>query len=289
MSLSRRDVIKTGVFAGAAVALPAVKLAGVGAAGATPFPEALLPKPFTRPFSTPPVAVPYRTDATCDYYKMSMQAVDAEMIPGYKTTLFGYNGSVPGPTIQATQGRQVVVRHMNALPAQHPILGYTPWTSVHLHGSASLPQYDGYASDVTMPVGGTREDGSVCAEGEYKDYHYPNHQQARTLWYHDHGVHHTAENAYHGLAGMYTMYDAEERALPIPKGKYDVPLIVGDAMFQAPFTDANGVKRAPLLFSLDNQSGHWGNVIWVNGTPWPLMKVEPRKYRFRVLVASISR
>ncbi len=289
MSLSRRDVIKTGVFAGAAVALPAAKLAGVGAAGATPFPEALLPKPFTRPFSTPPVAVPYRKDATCDDYKMSMQAVDAEMIPGYKTTLFGYNGSVPGPTIQATQGRQVVVRHMNALPAQHPILGYTPWTSVHLHGSASLPQYDGYASDVTMPVGGTREDGSVCTDGEYKDYHYPNHQQARTLWYHDHGVHHTAENAYHGLAGMYTMYDAEERALPLPQGKYDVPLIIGDAMFQAPFTDAAGVKRAPLLFSLDNQSGHWGNVIWVNGTPWPLMKVEPRKYRFRVLVATISR
>ncbi len=59
---------------------------------------------------------------------------------------------------------------------------------MHLHGSASLPQYDGYASDITNP-------------GQYKDYRYPNWQNARTLWYHDHGVHHTAENVCMGLAG----------------------------------------------------------------------------------------
>jgi len=57
---------------------------------------------------------------------------------------------------------------------------------LHLHGSASKPQFDGYASDVTPT-------------GFYKDYHYPNFQPARTLWYQDHGFHHTAENAYMGL------------------------------------------------------------------------------------------
>ena len=61
---------------------------------------------------------------------------------------------------------------------------------MHLHGSASLPEYDGYASDTTWP-------------DEYKDYHYPNIQDARTLWYHDHGVHETASNAYMGLAAQY--------------------------------------------------------------------------------------
>ena len=80
------------------------------------------------------------------------------------------------------------MRQINNLPPVHPTLGYTPWTSVHLHGSASLPQYDGYASDITNP-------------GQYKDYRYPNCQTARTLWYHDHGVHHTAQNVYMGLAG----------------------------------------------------------------------------------------
>jgi len=265
VNLNRRDLIKTGVFAGAAVALPTARF--VGAATPSRMAESKLPKPFTTPFVRPPDAVPVRSSATCDYFRMEMRAVQAEIVPGYKTLLFGYDGSVPGPTINVNQGKQAVVRHINNLPALHPILGYEPWTSVHLHGSGSLPQFDGYASDITRP-------------GEYKDYHYPNFQQARTLWYHDHGVHHTAENAYHGLVAMYRMFDNNEQSLPIPHGEYDVPLVIGDMMFQS---DGN------LLWSLANQHGHWGDVIMVNGRPWPVMKVKRRKYRFRVLVATISR
>ena len=33
----------------------------------------------------------------------------------------------------------------------------------------------------------------------------------------------------------------------------------------------------------------WGDIIHVNGQPWPFLNVEPRKYRFRLLDASISR
>ena len=33
----------------------------------------------------------------------------------------------------------------------------------------------------------------------------------------------------------------------------------------------------------------FGDVILVNGRPWPVMRVERRKYRFRILNASISR
>ena len=33
----------------------------------------------------------------------------------------------------------------------------------------------------------------------------------------------------------------------------------------------------------------FGDVILVNGRPWPVMKVERRKYRFRILNASVSR
>ncbi len=42
---------------------------------------------------------------------------------------------------------------------------------------------------------------------------------------------------------------------------------------------------------LDNndQSGIFGDVILVNGRPWPVMQVERRKYRFRILNASVSR
>ena len=40
-------------------------------------------------------------------------------------------------------------------------------TTVHLHGMASLPQYDGYAEDLICP-------------GYFKDYFYPNDNQVRS-------------------------------------------------------------------------------------------------------------
>ena len=137
----------------------------------------------------------------------------------------------------------MLVRHYNDITRQHPVLRYgAPETSVHLHGNPSLPQHDGYASDTT-------------SAGFYKDYWYPATEDARTLWYHDHGVHHTASNAYMGLAGMYLLHDDEERASGLPlRGSpddqygnpYDVPLILRDAMFDT---------GAQLIFADNDESG----------------------------------
>jgi spore coat protein A len=267
MTLSRRDLMKLSVFAGAAVALPWERSVNALSASAGRIATSALPLPFSTPFTRPPVAVPVRTDADTDYYRMSMEPARMEFIPGLQTEVWGYNGLVPGPTIRATQGRKVVVRHAINLPLQHPTLLYTPWTSVHLHGQASLPEYDGYASDITNP-------------GQFKDYRYPNWQNGRTLWYHDHGVHHTAENVVMGLAGMYQLIDPLEQSLPLPSGEFDVPLIVSDRMFNS---------DGSLLIDRNDDSGIYGDVIIVNGRPWPAMKVKRRKYRFRILNASTSR
>jgi FtsP/CotA-like multicopper oxidase with cupredoxin domain len=83
-----------------------------------------------------------------------------------------------------------------------------------------------------------------------------------------------------GLAAMYILHDDLEKKLPLPKGRYDVPLVIRDAAF-----DTNG----QLLFDDPEHSGVFGDVILVNGRPWPVMKVERRKYRFRMLNASVSR
>jgi spore coat protein A len=264
--LSRRDMLKLGVLGTAAAAVPFERIA-TAKGGVSRIAESKLPKSFTVPFAVPPVAQRTRWDDTTDFYEITMKSSQVEILPGYKSELWAYDGVPAGPTIYAKRGRKAVVRHNNALPKTHPTLGYESWTSVHLHGSGSLPQYDGYASDITRP-------------GEYKDYRYPNYQDARTLWYHDHGVHHTAENAYQGLAAMYVMTDELEQALPIPHGRYDVPLILRDAMF-----DRNG----NLAYDDNSRAGLFGDVILVNGRPWPVMKVERRKYRFRVLNASLSR
>jgi len=48
---------------------------------------------------------------------------------------------------------------------------------------------------------------------------YPNSQNGRTLWYHDHGVAVTAENTYFGQAGFYLIRDPEEQNMPgLPQG-----------------------------------------------------------------------
>jgi FtsP/CotA-like multicopper oxidase with cupredoxin domain len=82
---------------------------------------------------------------------------------------------------------------------------------------ASLPQYDGYAEDFIPP-------------NYYKDYIYPNNRAA-TLWYHDHALGKTSRNVYMGLAGMYIVDDDFDQSLPLPKGEYDVPLIIQDKIF----------------------------------------------------------
>lgn len=265
-TLSRRDVMKFGVLASAALALPLERVARAKTASDR-VAVSKFPKPFTVPFTVPPEAVPTKRSSTTDYYTVSMRSAATEILPGMKTETWSYNGTFGGPTIRATRGRPAVVRQINELPSVHPRLGYESWTSVHLHGSGSLPEYDGYASDITR-------------SGQYKDYHYPNFQDARTLWYHDHGAHHTAENAYMGLAAMYTMHDELEQSLPIPKGRYDVPLLIRDAMFD---------RDGQLLYDDEGHSGIFGDVILVNGRPWPVMKVERRKYRFRILNCAISR
>ena len=260
--ISRKDMLKLSLLGSAAVALPLERVARTQLA-AKRLPEAQLPAPFQVPFVKPPVAQPVHQDATTDYYEMTMKEGYANIIPGLPPTeVWGYEGITPGPTIMARRGRNVVVRHRNEI--QNPLHEHT---SVHLHGNASLPQYDGYANDTTRP-------------GEFKDYHYPNGQDARTLWYHDHGVHVTGLNAYMGCAAFYISHDDHEMSLPIPHGEYDVPLVLRDAIFG---TDGS------LIFDDQGHSSLFGDVILANGRPWPVMQVERRKYRFRILNAAISR
>ncbi|MGH2821231.1 MAG: multicopper oxidase family protein, partial [Actinomycetota bacterium] len=267
MELSRREMVKLGVVGSAALMLPLERLARTQLQLTNRLPESQLPEPFQVPFERPPVLRPVRRTDRKDFYNVSMRAANVEIIPGLRTRIWGYNGTFPGPTIKMRKGRRAIVEFRNRLPRRHPHLGYVPTTSVHLHGNASRPQHDGYASQVTEP-------------GEYKIYRYPNEQPARTLWYHDHGVHHTAPNVYQGLAGFYITHDRHELSLPIPHGRYDVPLMITDAMFE---------KDGSLIYDDEGDSSLFGDVILVNGRPWPRMKVERRKYRFRVLNASISR
>ena len=272
MDLSRRDLLRFGLLGSAALYLPVQRLAR-----AADFRSLTkLPAPYSYPFTRPP-SIDLRAAANggtaVDTLRMTMRQVTVPVLgPAGKwvqTPLWVYvgpNGEI-NPTIHVDKGQPIRVYHKNALPATHPVHGYESWTSVHLHGSASLPQYDGYASDVIKP-------------GQTKLYEYPNMQGARTLWYHDHGVHRTARNAYAGLAAQYHLHDEMEEASGIPTGAYDAPLIIRDALF---------AQDGTLLWDDNDRSSLMGDIILVNGVPWPVMPVHKRRYRFRILNACISR
>lgn len=273
MTITRRQVLLLGGI-GAVGAAGALWLPNgtVDAKSISVLPSSEMPRPFQTALVLPPVLQPTASSidpvdgAPVNYFTVTELAASAAILPRLKTPILGYNGVFPGPTISVEQGSKTVLRVRNKLPATHPLNGHGLATSTHLHGSASLPQYDGYASDVTQP-------------GFYKDYKYTNFQPARTLWYHDHGVHYTAQNAYSGLAGQFHLHDPRERAL-LPQGAFDVPLTISDAMFAV---------DGSLGYDDNDHSGLWGDVILVNGKPWPVMKVQKRVYRFRILNASISR
>jgi bilirubin oxidase len=222
---------------------------------------------FRKPLPIPPVKQPKMiipnpvTGKDIWYYELEEKSFQKQIYPNLRPTTFvGYDGIAPGPTFQVPVGTETVVRIINSAQLE---------TSVHLHGSPSRAPFDGWAEDLTFP-------------GQYKDYYWPNFQSARLLWYHDHAVHITAVNANSGLAGAYILSDPKEDALGLPSGygKYDIPLILTSR-----FYNADGSVKSP-----ENEDREYpGDIIHVNGEPWPFMNVEPRKYRFRILNAAVSR
>ena len=216
------------------------------------------PRPPFAPFQVPlpilPTLAPTSSDATTDYYDITMQVGQKEIIPGQLTTIWGYNGIYPGPTIVAHRERRVVVRQLNNLPES---------MSVHLHGGHTPPASDGGPTDLVGP-------------GAMKAYDYPNNQAGATLWYHDHAIEVTGRHVYMGLAGFYLIHDALEESLPLPKGKSDVALLLQDRLF-----DVNGALVYPLTDDTI-RTGVIGDRLLVNGAIQPYYQVARRKMRFRI-------
>jgi spore coat protein A len=117
-------------------------------------------------------------------------------------------------------------------------------------------------------------------------FNYPNDQRAASLWYHDHAVAITRLNVYAGMAGLYLLRDEVEDSLNLPNSQYEVPLVIQDRRF-----DHNGQLIYPVS---DISHAPWipeffGPTILVNGKVWPYLRVEPRKYRFRIYNGSNAR
>jgi spore coat protein A len=269
MSLSRRNLLRA--TAGSLLLSPfATACASGGAnvetessAGGLLRSTARLPAPFTVPLPIPPVLQPSRTG----YYEITQRIADAEILPGLRTRVWGYNGTFPGPTIESRRGRRTMVSHRNELP--EPVV-------VHLHGGRTPPEHDGYPTDTINP-------------GSVKEYDYPLDQPAATLWYHDHRMDFTGPHVYRGLAGFHLLRDDEEDGLPLPRGEREIPLMIADRSFAEDGSFAYPSLPEGPGVSSDFMSGVLGDCVLVNGAPWPVLEVTDTRYRFRILNASNAR
>ncbi|HEY3367323.1 MAG TPA: multicopper oxidase [Symbiobacteriaceae bacterium] len=242
---------------------------------------------FVDPLPIPEVARPVGSDRGRPVYEIPMRQVKQQLHRDFPpTTVWGYAGKYPGPTIEARRNRPIKVHWLNELPTTHllpvdtSIHGaeeYRPAVrnAVHLHGANTPPEFDGHPDAWYTP--GLTEIGS---EFRTDFYAYPNRQPATALWYHDHAVGITRLNVYAGLAGFYLLRDREEDRLDLPRGRFEIPLVIQDRTFN---------PDASLFYPAEWEPEFFGNTILVNGKVWPFLNVEPRKYRFRILNGSNSR
>jgi FtsP/CotA-like multicopper oxidase with cupredoxin domain len=233
---------------------------------------------------SPPRVVPANTE----YFLLHERPVAHSFHPQLpKNILWGYDGSIPGPTIVSKNGTPQLIRFVNDLPVNDPVGIGEPITVIHRHGGFQAPQDDGYPLD------------TFCT-GQSRDYFYPNRPAGgltqnlgSTLWYHDHAIDITGPNVYRGLAGFNpntNSFDTGDEAtglqLPAnfyngaPVGPFDIGLVFQDRRFN---------REGYLLYNAFDHDGFIGDKFCVNGLIQPYLKVKRRKYRFRFLNGSNAR
>src|SRR6476620_8691932 len=233
--------------------------------------------------------------------------------------MWTFNGTIPPKLAIGRYGEPIIFRHHNQLPAdvtknggfgRHTI-------STHEHNGHHGAENDGFTGAFFFPgqfydyhwpivlaghysfnsqaddIMASTPDGSgglIKVPGDW-------HETMSTHWFHDHMFSFTAQNVYKGNAAMFNIYSGLDRGnegindgvnlrLPSGTGKdwgnvdYDVNLMLADKAF-----DSDG----QLFFDIFQFNGFLGDVMTVNLAYKPYMEVERRKYRFRILNASVSR
>lgn len=110
--------------------------------------------------------LPFTLDNGVKVFHLVAEPVKQTIVPGRTLDLWGFNGSAPGPTIQATQGDRVRIVFDNHLPEP---------TAIHWHGFELPIEMDGVPGVGQPPV----------APGARFVYEFTLHQHG-TFFYHSH-------------------------------------------------------------------------------------------------------
>jgi FtsP/CotA-like multicopper oxidase with cupredoxin domain len=233
--------------------------------------------------------------------------------------LWTFNGTLPPKLLIGRYGEPILFRHHNKLPFDiNANAGFGRHTiSTHEHNGHHGAENDGFTGAFFFPgqfydyhypivLAGLKSINTTATDIRASS---PNdaggltkvpgdwHETMSTHWFHDHMFSFTSQNVYKGNAGMFNLYSGLDRGneaindgvnLRLPSGTaksfgnldYDVNLMLADKAW-----DANG-QMTMDIFDFD---GFLGDVMTVNLVYKPFFEVERRKYRFRILNASVSR
>ncbi|HLP28843.1 MAG TPA: multicopper oxidase domain-containing protein [Candidatus Didemnitutus sp.] len=170
-------------------------------------------------------------------------------------------GSYLSPIVRANRGDIQSVKILN---------NYTSPVAVHWHGLDVPSDMDGHPKDAFAP-------------GTSKEYSFRVLNRAGTYFYHSHSHMSTGPEVNKGLVGLFIVHDDEERALGLPSGERDVPILIQDVRFDS----SQQIVYTPM--AVDMVQGWLGNVVLANGTPKAYHELTPTYHRLRLVNGSNAR
>ncbi len=184
---------------------------------------------------------------------------EIEIFNGYKTKVWSYNGSVPGPEIRIKLGDTLKINFTNNL---------TQETTIHFHGVRVPNAMDGVPGVTQEPI----ESGeSFVYEFTPKD--------AGTFWFHPHVR--SSEQVERGLFGTLIVEDEIDAAY-----SQDIVWVIDDWKM----TDDLQVYDAFNTQMDLMHDGRWGNLITVNASTDEVLNVRPgERIRLRLVNTSNAR
>ncbi|MEE2679662.1 MAG: multicopper oxidase domain-containing protein [Myxococcota bacterium] len=234
-------------------------------------------------------------------------------------SLWTFDGTLPPKLLMARYGEPILLRHYNTLPIDPSAnMGFGAHTiSTHEHNGHNPAESDGYTQSFFFPgqfydyhwpmvlaghdsINTDASDPRAAApDGNGGTYQIRGdwRETMSTHWFHDHMLDFTAQNVYKGNAAMMNYYSALDRGnealddginLRLPSGStldwgnrdYDINLFIKGIAW-----DPNG----QLWFNIFNTDGMLGDRMVTNWLWNPYLDVRARRYRFRILNASVAR
>ena len=174
-------------------------------------------------------------------YDLTAMPSKAELVPGHQTSILGFNGQIPAPTIRCKQGQKVTIRFTNLLSEP---------TTIHWHGLRIPIEMDGVPFLSQPPI----------QPGETFVYEFTP-PDAGTFWYHPHM--NSVVQLGKGLVGLIVVEESD----PV---KFDQEKEIAIKHWHLDHTGDWKDLMIPRLSARMGTPGEWGTVNGQHNPTYPI-------------------